>query len=148
MTLSEKIKTIKNIEKLCSEQYSLEERLKRNIKKEIKDKIVQKTNYNRSTISQYLKISHITDNILNRLDLKGENKISLEFLVSLNKLNKFNEQELIEIIDLFRNVKNINKINIIKKISNECKYDNNIEFSLYIINIGKIKKKYVEGLND
>jgi hypothetical protein len=147
MKLSQKIRTIKNLERLYKEQYPLEKRTDIKINKEIKQNIVEKTNYNQRSIGQYLKISHLPDFILDKLDKKGEEKISLDFAVCLDKLNNFNEKELIKIIDLFHDVKNFDRLKIIKKILNECKYDKNIDFTLYINNIGKIKTKYFDDLN-
>ena len=147
MKLSEKILTIKNLQRLYQEQFSRKfpEKNERDIKKEIKEEISKNTNYNKTSIGQYLKISHLPNFIIDKLDKKGNERISLEFAVCLDKLNIYDEQELVEIVEFFHDVKSSDRIKIMKKIRDECKYVN-IDFTKYIINISKIKTIYFEDL--
>jgi len=142
MLLSERVKTINH----------LTNKFDGNCKK-----VAESTNISIRTIHLYNKISYFPDFIIDMLDAKGDEKLSLEFMVHLSKLkfiteiiseNKVNPEndnsysDLIKIIKVFQDVNNSDRLNIIKEI-----IKNNItetSFCKYIEKIGKIKTYYLE----
>ena len=129
MLLSDRVKTYKKLEKFYKDY------------KELSDAI----NVDKKIINQCLKISHLPDSILNKLDSKGNDKITLDFAVYLTKTEIHDEEELNKIIDLFHDVSLTTRNKLLIKIINTIKY-NNIEFYEYIEQIGNIKTEYLEEL--
>lgn len=120
-------------------------------------KVALLTNINIRTIQQYNKISHLPDFIIDMLDSKDDEKLSLEFMVHLSNLeiiskiiseNKANDiddnSDLITIIKVFQDVKKSDRLNIIKKVMDRKITENDLY--KYIEQIGKIKTNYVEEI--
>ena len=131
MNLSDKIKTYK---KLLIHYNNDTKELSKNI------------NINTKLIGQCMAISHFPDSILDKLDKRGNEKLSLEFAVLLSKIDITDEEELNEIIKLFYDVKQTDRIKLMKKIMNTYKYGDIAEFHKYIQKIGKIKTQFLKEL--
>jgi ParB family chromosome partitioning protein len=129
MLLSDRVKTYKKLEKFYENNKELSNAINVDIK----------------IINQCLKISHFPDSVLNKLDSKGNDRITLDFAVHLTKIKIHDEEELNKIIDLFHDVNLTTRNKLLIKIINTIKY-NNIEFYEYIEQIGNIKTEYLEEL--
>lgn len=129
MLLSDRVKTYKKLEKFYKSNKELSNAINVDIK----------------IINQCLKISHLPDSVLNKLDSKGNDRITLDFAVHLTKTEIHDEEELNKIIDLFHDVNLTTRNKLLIKIINTIKY-NNIEFYEYIEQIGNIKTQYLEEL--
>ena len=95
------------------------------------------------TVKHYLQISHLPESILDKLDSKGNEKVSLEFVVLLTKINISIEDEFNAIIELFLDVSNKNRVTLMKTIQNTEKYKG-YDFYEYIKKLGNIKTKFLE----
>ncbi len=139
MLLSERIKTINYLTNKFDGDYK---------------KISELTHISIKTIKQYNKLSHFPDFIIDMLDSKGNEKISLEFavhlsnldfitnLISENKSIDKDNSDLIKIIEVFLDVKSSDRLNIIKKLMTNKITEKNLY--TYIAHIGNIKLKYLE----
>mgnify|MGYP006076571515 FL=1 len=97
-----------------------------------------------TTIKRYLKISHLNDTILNRLDVSTLEGISLDFAICLVNLKITNQDKLLKIIEIFDDTTKSEKTQIIKHIQNQTKEDNHCDdFDNYIKKIKRIKIKYL-----
>ena len=117
-------------------------------------KVSELTHISMTTIKQYNKLSHFPNFIIDMLDAKGNEKISLEFavhlsnldfitgLISENKSIDKDNSDLIKIIDVFLDVKSSDRLNIIKKLMTNKITEKNLY--TYIAHIGKIKLTYLE----
>jgi ParB family transcriptional regulator, chromosome partitioning protein len=131
MSLSDKVKTYKSLH--TSFNCNLDE-LSKNI------------NISPTTINKYLKISHLSDTILNKLDTPKNSTegISLDFATNLVKLDINDDEELLKIIEIFDDTNKTEKTKILKHIQNQTKEDNHCEdFDKYIEKIKTIKKQYL-----
>lgn len=131
MLLSDRVKTYKKLQKIYKDDKELS----------------KATNIDIKIINQCLKIAHLPDSILNKLDSKGNDKITLDFAVYLTKTEIYDEEELNKIIDLFHDVSLITRNKLIIKIINTIKY-NNFEFYEYIEQIGNIKTEFLEEIKN
>ena len=130
MSLSERVKTYK---KLHVEYNNDSTKL---------SKII---NIGKSTIDKYLKISHLPDNILDRLDATNNDKISLDYAVDLAKLNILDddrEEKLEKIINLINDVSRDDRNELRKCIINDEKY-NGGDFDKYFEKLVGKKKEYL-----
>ena len=126
MKLSDKVKAYKQLHILLEEDI---------------DAVAKSMNVHITTIRKYLKITHLPDIILDKLDAKSTEKISLDFACKLGDLNIFDETKLLSIMDIFEDVEVGSKIGLIKKMMNQTKYKNN-EFENYIIKLKEIKVEH------
>ena len=132
MNLSDKIKTFK---KLLIYYDNDPKKLSTNI------------NIDTKLISQYMAISHFPDSILDKLDKRGNDKISLQFAVLLSKINITDEDELNEIIQIFYDIKHTDRIKLMKKIMDTEKYGGT-EFHKFIQKIGKTKTIFLKEVEE
>ena len=132
MNLSDKIKTYK---KLLIYYDNDPKKLSTNI------------NIDTKLISQYMAISHFPDSILDKLDKRGNDKISLQFAVLLSKINITDEDELNEIIQIFYDIKHTDRIKLMKKIMDTEKYGGT-EFHKFIQKIGKTKTIFLKEVEE
>lgn len=75
-------------------------------------KIKEIVKVSKSIIQKYFKIKDLPINILEKLDMKGKEKISIDLAIELTSLNK--ELDLLEVIEKIASLKNKNKIEAIK----------------------------------
>ena len=75
-------------------------------------KIKEIINVSKSTMQKYLKIKDLPKQILEKLDMKGKEKISIDLAVELTAMN--DELDLMEVIEKITPLKNKNKIEAIK----------------------------------
>jgi ParB family chromosome partitioning protein len=132
MNLSDKIKTYK---KLLIYYDNNPKKLSTNI------------NIDTKLISQCMAISHFPDSILDKLDKRGNDKISLQFAVLLSKINITDEDELNEIIQIFYDIKHTDRIKLMKKIMNTEKYGGT-EFHNFIQKIGNTKTLFLKEVEE
>jgi len=111
-----------------------------------KEETAKKLSVSKQKINQYQKISHFSDNILDKLDAKGKEQISLDFAIQLSMIGITDEVELERIIDEFQDVKQKNRIRLIKQIANNVKYNQIEDFHKYINKIHKIKTNFLKDL--
>ena len=130
MNLSDKIKTYKKLLVLYNGNT---------------DELSKNININKKIIRQCMSISHFPDSILDKLDKRGNEKLTLEFAILLSKIDITEEDELNEIIKIFHDVKHTDRIKLMKKIMNTQKYGDT-EFYKYIKKIGNIKRHFVKEL--
>jgi ParB/RepB/Spo0J family partition protein len=126
MTLSDKVKAYKKLHILFDENPKL---------------VAEAVNVHEDTIKKYLKITHLPDIILDKLDAKNSEKISLDFACSLANLKIYDEYKLLEIIKIFDDVDTGSKTGLMRRMSNQSNYDS-YEFVKYIENLKKIKVSY------
>lgn len=140
MNLSDRVKTYN---KLLDKYYDHNKTLKDRI-----SELSNITNTKPNIIKQYKEISHFSDSILDNLDKKGNERMSIEFAIQLSKIGIMDEEELQNIIDLFHNVKQSDRIKLMKKIQDGNKFENSDkkEFHKYIEKIGKIKTEFLKEM--
>jgi len=164
MLLSERVKAIQTIINSVSEsdEFKFNNDKYEEKNKKIYTKVANLINVKYRTIQQYCKISHFPDFLIDKLDAKGCEKISLEFAISLSKSDQFTkkimeytnssddeykkkiEEALIEIIDIFQDIRSSQRIELIKIIivaEKQNKYDNFYKFMKSVL---KLKAKFIE----
>jgi ParB family chromosome partitioning protein len=77
------------------------------------NKIKEIIKVSKSIMNKYYKIKDLPINVLEKLDMKGKEKISIDLAVELTTLNE--ELDLLEVIDKITPLKNKNKIEAIKQ---------------------------------
>jgi ParB/RepB/Spo0J family partition protein len=108
-------------------------------------KLSKLINIGKPTIDKYLKISHLPDKILDRLDATNNDKISLDYAVDLAKLNilgEDSEEKLEKIINLINDVSRDDRNELRKCIINDEKY-NGCDFDTYFKKLVGKKKEYL-----
>jgi ParB/RepB/Spo0J family partition protein len=108
-------------------------------------KLSKLINISKATIDKYLKISHLPDKILDRLDATNNDKISLDYAVDLAKLNilgEDSEEKLEKIINLINDVSRDDRNELRKCIINDEKY-NGCDFDTYFKKLVGKKKEYL-----
>jgi len=140
MLLSDRVKTINNLTNKMNGD---------------SEKVAELINISVRTIKQYNKISHLPDIIIDMLDAKGTDKISLEFAVHLSNLSIItmiiskeksksdnDYSNLIKIVQVFQDVKSSDRLSILKKVMNEKITET--DFYKFFEQIGKIKIDYLK----
>jgi len=130
MSLSERVKTYKKLHI----QYNNDS-----------TKLSNLINISKATIDKYLKISHLPDKILDRLDATNNDKISLDYAVDLAKLNILDdnrEEKLEKIINLINDVSRDDRNELRKCIINDEKY-NGCDFDTYFKKLVGKKHEYL-----
>ena len=108
-------------------------------------KLSKLINIGKPTIDKYLKISHLPDKILDRLDATNNDKISLDYAVDLAKLNilgEDSEEKLEKIINLINDSSRDDRNELRKCIINDEKY-NGCDFDTYFKKLVGKKKEYL-----
>ena len=108
-------------------------------------KLSKLINIGKATIDKYLKISHLPDKILDRLDATNNDKISLDYAVDLAKLNilgEDSEEKLEKIINLINDVSRDDRNELRKCIINDEKY-NGCDFDTYFKKLAGKKNEYL-----
>lgn len=83
------------------------------------DKVISVINVSRPTLTRYLKLSSLPDNIINMLDASGEDKLSLDTAVELTKLDESIDKG--EVIEKIKSLTTNQQKQAIKQfISNRC----------------------------
>lgn len=83
------------------------------------DKVISVINISRPTLTRYLKLSSLSDKIINMLDASGEDKLSLDTAVELTKLDKSIDKE--EVVDKIKSLTTNQQKQAIKQfITNRC----------------------------
>lgn len=83
------------------------------------NKVASVVHITKSTIQKYLKISSLPEEIIERLDKTGDDKITIEVAEELSKLD-CNKKEMLKICNSIKTLNTIGKINAIKRyIQNE-----------------------------
>jgi len=164
MLLSERVKAIQTIINSVSEsdEFKFNNDKYEEKNKKIYTKVANLINVKYRTIQQYCKISHFPDFLIDKLDAKGCEKISLEFAISLSKSEQFTkkimeytnssddeskkkiEEALIEIIDIFQDIRSSQRMELIKIIivaEKQNKYDNFYKFMKSVLDM---KAKFIE----
>jgi ParB family chromosome partitioning protein len=77
------------------------------------DKVVSAINVSKNTVQKYIKISTLDEDIIKRLDLSGEKKISIEVALELTKLD--NKVDKVQLLENLGNISNAQKISAIKE---------------------------------
>ena len=136
------ISIIENVQRntmKLSDKVKMYQKLHNNFNYDSKE-MSKKINISSRTINQYLKISSLSDKILDRLDepINSSKKISLEFAIHLVSLGITDDEELLEIIIIFDNTNGKEKNDMIKLIKKQVKYQGN-NFNIKYIKNFKIK---------
>jgi ParB/RepB/Spo0J family partition protein len=142
------ISLIENVQRV---NMSLSERVKTYKKLHIEynndsTKLSNLINISKATIDKYLKISHLPDKILDRLNATNNDKISLDYAVDLAKLNILGddrEEKLEKIINLINDVSLDDRNKLRKCIINVEKYNGCDDFDIYFKKLIGKKKEYL-----
>ena len=149
MTLGERVKTYCNLIHRYKKQYEHQPHInsKTDNTNDIFEKLAKDMCVSVKSIKTYSQLSHFSDAILDKLDAKGNEKITLDFAVQLSKLNITDEDDLLNIIDnVFMDVKSTDRCDLIKTILTNEKFNDYGESHQYIKKITQIKTQFVKDL--
>ena len=85
------------------------------------DKVISVIHISRQTILKYLKIQNLPTEVLNLLDTKGEDKISIDVAIELTKLP--NDVNTLDVLNKITTLTNAQKIDVIKRFK-QCGNNN------------------------
>jgi len=149
MTLGERVKTYCNLIHRYKKQYEHQPHInsRTDNTNDIFEKLAKDMCVSVKSIKTYSQLSHFPDAVLDKLDAKGNEKITLEFAVQLSKLNITDENDLLNIIDnVFMDVKSTDRCDLIKTILTNEKFNDYGESHQYIKKITQIKTQFVKDL--
>lgn len=85
------------------------------------DKIASVTNISKQTIRKYLNIKYLPESVLKLLDIKSNDRITIDVAIQLSKLSS--DIDITKVLDKIKTLSNAQKIRVLRKFDTNCDID-------------------------